>query len=185
MSTQRLHMWKEQIFGNPVQPTHGQPAVHFAMSSTTFNVLEHRGALGRVSPEELSHAVVIALAEAVSRNADDAEIGEWLKVVLSYPCVFEVVGGEDNANYWRAFALRQGKAGEHDLTKRTARQWCIEARWSLLRRDCRPLVCNSCLRPHSLHPWSLCCHPPTPPPRHTTLSPHSVRCLATRRRRRR
>ncbi len=128
LSMKRLQAWKHQIFGTPPTPTHFHDRMAvFAVDSADFDMSSHKGRLMRLSPEEISHAVVAALAESVKAGATDGEIDMWLKVVLSTPCVFEIVGGGDGAaHYWRAFELRQGIAGDNDLTKRTARQWCIE-----------------------------------------------------------
>ena len=71
-----------------------------AVHSADFDVLAHKGALERVSPDEMSYGVVIALATAIRDGADEAEKTQWLKLALSTPTHFGLVEG-DAAAYWK------------------------------------------------------------------------------------
>ncbi len=126
---ERVKAWKEFKFGKPPRPQHLDHMLHFAVHSPQFDVDNPCGPYHRVSPEELSHAVVLAMAESIlqARESDEqASLEAWLPVVLSCPTVFHLVSGE-SAMYGKAFDLRQEVCADNDGARRTARQWCIEA----------------------------------------------------------
>jgi hypothetical protein len=90
-----------------------------------FNVLEHKGALCRVSPEELVHALVFAVASAISAKADDSTLQAYRRMMLSVTFRFEVLETEDQ-KYWRSCNLREELVAKHAAVRRTALQTIFE-----------------------------------------------------------
>ena len=105
--------------------THLEHGVHIAVSSPDFNVLGRRGSLTRVSPEEVSHAIVFKIHDLILKGASDEELLAWRKVTLSAPFVFELLT-KDDALYFRAFTLRQTAVAVEDAIKRSSRQMAHE-----------------------------------------------------------
>jgi hypothetical protein len=90
-----------------------------------FNVLEHKGALCRVSPEEMVHALMFAVANAISSKADDSTLQAYRRLMLSVTFRFEVLETEDE-RYWRSCNLREELVAKHAAVRRTALQTIFE-----------------------------------------------------------
>jgi len=106
--------------GGEVTPRHLPYMVHVRVPSADYNVMNHKGALQRMSPEEAMHAVLLQCAQSL-QDADDAKAQRWREVLLSVTFCFEVVTQEEGV-YWRAQALRQQISADYASMRRTARQ---------------------------------------------------------------
>ena len=80
--------------------------VHIATSGPDFNPLTHKGALLRVSPEEITGAVVLAISRDITNNECDAVIRAWRKHVLSVSGRFQVLPSATD-RYWYALQQRE------------------------------------------------------------------------------
>ena len=77
-----------------------------ALESATTKVMEHKGALHRISTPEPVIAVLLAIAKAVRDGNDEEILMRWRKIILTSSFQFEVVApGEDR--FWRAQNIRQ------------------------------------------------------------------------------
>jgi len=80
--------------------------IHVAVPGVEFDPLEHKGALLRVSPEEITGALVLAIARDI-QNSEPAEVLQsWKQVVLSTTCVFKVLPTATD-RYWYALQQRE------------------------------------------------------------------------------
>ena len=85
---QAIDEMREQYFA--AGPCHMPKAIVIAVADATFNPLEHKGSLQRVSPGE----AVYALLEAIRLDIDakkDADVQKWKQVLLTTTGVFEVL----------------------------------------------------------------------------------------------
>ena len=104
-------------------PTHLSSMIHVGIRSHEEDILEQKGALLRLSPDEIGHAVIFAAAEA----QDDELIERWRHVLLSVPFKFEILdSSRPDSAYWRAWELRQMVSATDDSVRRSARQMIFE-----------------------------------------------------------
>ena len=95
--------------------------VHIAVPDPTYNPLMHRGALLRVSPEEITGAVVLAIARDITNNECDAVLRAWRRHVLSTSGRFQVLPAATD-RYWYALQQREWFATVHQAVHRTTFQ---------------------------------------------------------------
>ena len=81
-----------------------------------------KGGCVRLSPDEVVHGVVFKVAERIAAGASAAERKQWLRTLLSVPCVFKRLGGSEDAQYAEANSLRQDIMGTSRSVTHTARQ---------------------------------------------------------------
>ena len=80
-----------------------------------------RGALVRLSPDELVHALVLRVGKEIASGKTDEELKPWLRVMLSCPAIFKRCDTSDQ-QYAEANSCRQDFVAQRDLTEHTARQ---------------------------------------------------------------
>ena len=56
------------------------------------------GDLVRITPDEIAHALLLAIAKDIQAGASDDRKSEWLKMLLSVPCTFKRLD-EDDAKF--------------------------------------------------------------------------------------
>lgn len=102
-----------------------------AVPDTTYNPLEHKGALRSVTPEEALHAMIFAISRDVdahnaANDVDSLEIVcQWKQVALTTTFIFEVISVENDL-YWASFNKRQRIATSYQALVRTAYQQVFE-----------------------------------------------------------
>eukprot|EP00969_Alexandrium_andersonii_P278614 12315054-Alexandrium_andersonii.AAC.1 len=89
------------------------------------NVLEMKGRLKRVSPDETHHALLIAISDAAARGADEDELAAWRATMLSVPAIFVRLKKKEDF-WWKAACLRQSAAVTLTAVIRTPLAQCIE-----------------------------------------------------------
>jgi len=80
--------------------------VHIAVFDLGFNPLMHKGALLRVSPEEVTGAVVLAIARDIEHNEDPSVLRAWRRSVLSTTGMFKILPTATD-RYWYALQERE------------------------------------------------------------------------------
>ncbi len=80
--------------------------IHVAVPSRTFDVTQHKGALNRVSPEEITSAFIMAIARDINRKEPDEVVKEWKQHMRSTTCRFVVLPNQWK-RYWYALARRE------------------------------------------------------------------------------
>ena len=90
------------------------------MDSATDDPLEKKGALKRVSPEEVVQAFELAIARDIRANPDDHDVlKKWRASMLTVTFSFEVLPNED-VRYWRGVNLRELLVSEHAAVATTS-----------------------------------------------------------------
>ena len=99
--------------------------VIIGVDSADFHVLEHKGALRVLSPDEPRHAYIFQCADAINANADDGVLRKLRDLALNVSMEFEVCEpGEPS--YWRAQNLRETDIERGETVKKTTRQWIYD-----------------------------------------------------------
>ena len=80
--------------------------VHIAVTGPDFNPLMHKGALLRVSPEEITSAFVLAIARDIKNSEVDVVLRTWRKFALSATGKFVVLKTATD-RYWYALQQRE------------------------------------------------------------------------------
>jgi hypothetical protein len=95
--------------------------VAIAVEATTFNIFHHKGALLSISPLELLHALIFAVARDITeKKLAEKELVQWKAALLSIPVHVRVLGTE--AAYYEAISIREEIAGEYEAAYFTAFQ---------------------------------------------------------------
>ncbi|CAJ1392592.1 unnamed protein product, partial [Effrenium voratum] len=123
LSYARVREWAQTVFGKG--PRHFKDLILVAAPAADSDLLALRGSWKQVTPEELTHSTVFALADRITAGAGEEELRSWRSCLLSTPMMFSVLGNED-AIYWEAYDQRQRIVQSHDTIKRSARQWAHE-----------------------------------------------------------
>ncbi len=92
---------------------------------TVYDPEAHKGGLRRVSPEEVVHAYIFAVAFAIQRGAPEEELLRWRTVALTATFSFKELVSEDTI-WFEAIALREAMVTAHTAMGRTALQRCFE-----------------------------------------------------------
>ena len=95
--------------------------LHVAVPDKDYNPLEHKGALLRVSPEEITAAVLLAIARDIEDGVPDAVLKAWRNTVLSTTCTFKVLP-DSTARYWYALQQRENISMTHVAVNRSVFQ---------------------------------------------------------------
>jgi hypothetical protein len=107
-------------FGDP--PAAHPYDMHIAVDDSDYKVTEHRGSLQRVSPEEIGHAVLFSVAEAIAApETTDDVLRRWRKLMLTMPFVFSICAPGDD-RFWLCQNLREAMVEHGDSVRRTVRQ---------------------------------------------------------------
>lgn len=80
-----------------------------------------RGAILRVSPDELVHSLIFKVAERIEANASTSELDQWQRTLLSMPCCFKRFDTDD-ARYAESNSIRNEIGGVAKLIVFSARQ---------------------------------------------------------------
>ena len=83
--------------------------------------MEHRGGLLRVSPEEITSAVTLAIARDIANHEADTVLAEWKRVVRSTTCTFKLLATSSD-RYWYALQQRENTSTTHAVVHRTTFQ---------------------------------------------------------------
>ena len=103
-------------------PTPLRKPIGVAVNSPELAVHRHKGGLLMITPEEMAHAVLLKVADAVRQHGDSQALR---RVLLSVPVYIDVIPREDQV-HWEAFNARQLILQEHWTMSRTAAQQCYE-----------------------------------------------------------
>ena len=90
-----------------------------AVESVSQQPWNHKGGLQRVSPEEVHHAFLLAVARDIVGNVETAKLELWRTVALTTTMRFEVIANDDDI-FWRGIQLRELIVTEHKALTRTA-----------------------------------------------------------------
>jgi hypothetical protein len=113
-------------------------AVHIGVEQPSFNPLQHKGALKRVSPEELTAAVFLAIARDIKNQEPDALLRQWRRQCLSTTATFKLLA-DSNARYWYALQQRELAGTTHRVVSRSTFQRLHEISRLMRRlRETRP-----------------------------------------------
>lgn len=95
--------------------------LHFAVDNDDYNPLEHKGALQRVSPEEVTSAQLLAMARDV-RNQESAEVLRgWAQAAKSAIGTFKKLA-TPSQRYWYALQQRETLGSIHAVVHRSVYQ---------------------------------------------------------------
>ena len=131
MRLERVMELGRYLFGNGKDPTHLPNMITVLVDSADCPIMEHKGSLKRVSPEEPCHAALFMCADDIARLQCDTNpeaqqrLMRWRQIFLSCCFCFEVATGDD-AMHWRAYNLRQMVTAEYGAVRRTAWQMAYE-----------------------------------------------------------
>ena len=122
LSRQRVRELADWMFKDGLVPL--TKAIGVFVSSADFRVLEHKGSLLMITPEERAHAILLKVADDVRKNGARRH-KDWKLVLLSVPVYIDVIAKEEQVQ-WEAFNARQLILQEHWSMARTAQQQCYE-----------------------------------------------------------
>jgi len=110
-------------------------ALHVAVTPG-YLPLSHRGGWQGVSPEDLTHGLIFAVAEAVRSEADNADrLNAWKRCLLSTTFHFKVLPTPEQRT-WYALQQRENVSAVHLVVHRSCFQRCPElARVRQLRAE--------------------------------------------------
>lgn len=108
INTRAVHNLTDHWFGSAVMAF---PATVTIASHKEMDVANHLGGLVRVSAQEVVHAFIFGVRNAVARGADDTELAQWKRAMLTTTFSFEEIVTVD-ALYWRSANLREKVVSE-------------------------------------------------------------------------
>ncbi|CAK0907003.1 unnamed protein product [Prorocentrum cordatum] len=115
----RFHM-------SPMSPPEVFPMTTvFAVDNPAMDVTMHLGSLQRLSPIEPQLALLMGMADAVKKEAEDSVLLKWRQVALSAPVTFEVQA-EGDTRHWRAHNIQQEWIETRDTAQLSVRQWVYD-----------------------------------------------------------
>jgi hypothetical protein len=120
--------WKrlqELVTSQYQKPGPYKPGMLVLHASRDQDPMTRKGSLLRLSPEELSHAFVVAIHRDIENNVDEETLLEWIKHVRTC-CVQFVEPAGTEAVYWEAFNLREMIVASNSLVQRTVLQRAVE-----------------------------------------------------------
>ena len=79
-----------------------------------------KGSALRLSPEEPQHAVIITIAARIEEEAEEAELLEWKRVLLSFPGKFISIDTDDDAYFYVTNAREKVKAAAASISHKTS-----------------------------------------------------------------
>ena len=107
------------------EPTPYPGALHVAMTPSE-SPLDHTGAWRCVSPEELHHAMIFAIADAVRTDPTNHELlNNWKRCALSTTITFKNLETAE-ARMWYALQQRENVSAVHLVVHRSCFQRCHE-----------------------------------------------------------
>ena len=87
--------------------------------------LDKRGALRAISPEEVRHATMAAIAQDIMNGVGSGVLEEWCRKVLSCTATFQVHATEAE-RLQAAMQRRENMANDHEAMSRTQLQRVYE-----------------------------------------------------------
>ena len=108
INTRAVQNLTEHWFGQAVMAF---PAVVTIAGHKEMDVSQHLGSLVRVSAQEIVHAFIFGVRNAVTRGADDSELAQWKRAMLTTTFAFEEIVTVE-ALYWRSANLREKVVSE-------------------------------------------------------------------------
>ena len=106
-------------------PTPYPGALHIAVTPG-YEPLLHRGAWNSVSPEELAHAMIFAVADAVRTEPDNIDrLNAWKRCLLSTTFTFKLLATAQQRT-WYALQQRENVSAVHLVVHRSCFQRCHE-----------------------------------------------------------
>ncbi len=109
-------------------------AVVIAVQGEDMDPLACRGALQRLSPEDIVHALLLKIAEDIAFGADEAVLQAWRRTLLSTTFIFEPMENDD-AKFYRAVSLRETFVTDFRAMARSAVQRVFEVVGFLTRKE--------------------------------------------------
>ena len=111
-----------QHFHTPIE----YPGMLHVAVTTDYEPLNHRGSWHSVSPEEMAHAMLFAVADAVRREQDNLELlGAWKRCMLCTTFRFTVLANAEKRT-WYALQQREDVSHHQLLVHRSCFQRCHE-----------------------------------------------------------
>ena len=108
INTRAVQNLTEHWFGQAVMAF---PAVVTIAGHKEMDVSQHLGSLVRVSAQEIVHAFIFGVRSAVTRGADDSELAQWKRAMLTTTFAFEEIVTVE-ALYRRSANLREKVVSE-------------------------------------------------------------------------
>ncbi len=106
-------------------PTPYPGALHVAVSEG-FLPLNHKGSWLSMSPEEVAHAMLFAVADAVRKESGNTEyLNAWKRCLLSTTFTFKLLPNAE-ARTWYALQQRENVSAVHMVVHRSCFQRCHE-----------------------------------------------------------
>jgi len=106
-------------------PTPYPGALHVAVTPG-YQPLIHKGAWNAVSPEELAHAMIFAVADDVQRAPDNIDLlNDWKRCLLSTTFTFKLLATAEQRT-WYALQQRENVSAVHLVVHRSCFQRCHE-----------------------------------------------------------
>lgn len=125
MSLKRVRDLQENFYSSPA-PFKGMIHVHLEGADDAVGDIPVKGGnLLCLSPEELPHAFLLAVADAVTSGQSEEVLEQWKKYAKSVCLHFEK-GGSPQDLYWTAFNLRESLVSTNNTVQRTAMQRAVE-----------------------------------------------------------
>ncbi len=81
--------------------------------------LAPRGGLPRISPEEVPHALLLEVRDAINSGASEAELMAWRACMLNVPLEYRIVKSADDLT-WQRINTREQFGTEYELFARSA-----------------------------------------------------------------
>jgi len=97
-----VHEVMEKTFLEPTP----MESLSIGIPSTDYKVKSHKGALMRVSPEEMTSAFIMAVARDIKNGAPKDVLLKWRSAILSTPCKFVILPMPMD-RYWHALRIRE------------------------------------------------------------------------------
>lgn len=108
INTRAVQNLTEHWFGQAVMAF---PSVVTIAAHKEMDVMQHLGSLVRVSAQEIVHAFIFGVRNAITRGADDSELAQWKRAMLTTTFTFEEIVTVE-ALYWRSANLREKVVSE-------------------------------------------------------------------------
>ena len=107
------------------EPTPYPGALHVAVTAD-FVPLNHKGSWKSMSPEEIAHAMLFAVSDAVKNESGNLEfLNNWKRCMLSTTFTFKLLPNAE-ARTWYALQQRENVSIKHMVVNRSCFQRCHE-----------------------------------------------------------
>ena len=93
-------------------------SLSIGIPSHDYGVKSHKGALMRVSPEEMTSALIMAVARDITNQAPSDVLVKWRNMMLSTRCKFVVLPTPMD-RYWHALRVREDSVHQYKACHRS------------------------------------------------------------------